>query len=158
MALETTSTLEQQNTSYTDSLLSYKNNSGRGHGHEGGRRPGQPNYGSPGFGGNYNMPGRPIVSCSASDTGWEEHWRGHKNCAECLRKHSRCRETCSALTFTCEAQGVDYRGYTMRTFGRAYDRWNAERQALYSCHRQLRNCRLITCTQSSETVSSRTCR
>lgn len=113
---------------------------------------GRPGLESPG------MSARPIVTCSASDNGWEEHWRGHRTCQECLRKHSNCRETCQVTIYTCEAQGVDYRGYVMRIYGRDYSQWDAQRQTLWACQRYYRNCHITQCTTSAETVSRRSCR
>lgn len=62
----------------------------------------------PGNGGDWgNDGGYRTWTCSASDRGWEEHFRGHKATAatqqraerqalrECLSEHGSCRVTCS---------------------------------------------------------------
>ncbi|QDK36688.1 hypothetical protein [Bdellovibrio sp. NC01] len=116
-------------------------------------KPGRPNPYEP-------NPGRPNITCSARDNGWEEHWGGHRDCRECVAKHGNCTETCSASYFTCQAEGVDYRGYKMTLEGRAPSRYETERQVMDLCQRQYRyqNCRIISCNENSETVSRRSCR
>lgn len=147
-AAETISNSFPQDGNFIESITSRHSNTGGF---------GRPGYGRPGYGsgGGYSTP---QVTCSASDTGWEEHWSGHSTCSDCLRKHGKCRETCRTTVYSCEAQGIDYRGYAMNVFGRDYSRWDAERQALRSCQRYYRNCRVVQCTTSSETVSTRSCR
>ncbi|MBV2167903.1 MAG: hypothetical protein KUL82_04265 [Bdellovibrio sp.] len=104
--------------------------------------------------------GRPNVTCSYSDDGWEEHWRGHNSCQECLSKHGNCNETCNATFTVCQAEGTDYRGYKMTLEGRGNYRYEAERQAMDLCQRSYRygNCRITNCNDRSERVSQRRCR
>ncbi|AHZ86730.1 hypothetical protein [Bdellovibrio bacteriovorus] len=102
--------------------------------------------------------GRPQVSCSASDDGWEEHWSGHRDCRECLKKHGNCIETCSAKYYACTAEGVDYRGYRMTIESRGNTQYAAEREAIDRCHYRYSNCRITSCNEKNETVSRRSCR
>lgn len=116
-------------------------------------RPGRPGPYDP-------NPGRPNLTCSVQDNGWEEHWGGHRSCQECLGKHGSCVETCSTSYFTCKAEGVDYRGYKMTLEGRGQSRYESERQVMDLCQRNYRynNCRIVSCNENSETVSRRSCR
>lgn len=110
--------------------------------------PQQPPY-NPGYGG-----GR--VTCSAQDKGWEEH-SAHRSCGECLAHHGRCIETCSTSDYTCEAQGVDYRGNVTRFVGQASDRYQAENQALRNCSYNSSRCQILSCRSSEQVVSRREC-
>lgn len=114
-------------------------------------RPGRPSPYDPGR-------GRPQVTCTASDNGWEEHWGSHRSCGECLAKHGDCIETCSIDYNVCQAEGVDYRGYKMTMEGRGDSRYRAEDEAMSLCQRRYDNCRIVSCKTSSETVSRRSCR
>lgn len=112
--------------------------------------------------GDFSRPPRPgtggQVTCSARDRGWEEHG-GHGSCHECLRKHDRCIETCGVQYYVCRAEGTDRRGNRATFEGRAQYRFTAEDQAIYSCqNNRYVNCRVTSCSTSTETVSSRSCR
>ncbi|WII73582.1 hypothetical protein QJS83_06815 [Bdellovibrio sp. 22V] len=100
----------------------------------------------------------PAVTCSATDDGWEEHWGGHRDCRECLKKHGDCIETCSAKFYTCQAEGIDYRGYRTTIEGRGDYRYSAEREAIDRCQYRYDNCRIVSCSETNETVSRRSCR
>lgn len=100
---------------------------------------------------------RPNVVCSAADKGWEEHWGGHRTCAECLQKHGTCIETCSLEYTTCEAVGTDSLGNSFTVRGSGSDRWEAERNAVRHCERNFRSCRSSSCNSKSETVSRTRC-
>ena len=117
-------------------------------------RPGRPGPYDP------NHPSRPNISCTYTDTGWEEHWGGHRSCQECLSKHDNCNETCSADYYVCKAQGTDYRGYVMNLETRADSRYDAERQVMDLCQYNYRyaNCHVTTCDSHSDTVSRRSCK
>ncbi|KYG63207.1 hypothetical protein AZI86_16010 [Bdellovibrio bacteriovorus] len=104
-----------------------------------------------------NAYARPNVTCSAADDGWEEHWRGHKTCEECLQKHGKCNETCELEYYTCEATGTDALGSSFTVKGSGDDRWEAERNARAHCDRNFRNCSVGSCNSKSETVSKRRC-
>ncbi|KYG69479.1 hypothetical protein AZI87_09880 [Bdellovibrio bacteriovorus] len=103
-------------------------------------------------------PHRPNITCSATDDGWEEHWGGHGSCRECLAKHGNCVETCKSSFYSCTAEGTDYRGYRMTMQGRGPDRYSSERDAIYQCQYRYNNCRIVSCSETSETVSRRDCR
>lgn len=100
------------------------------------------------------------VSCSASDTGWEEHWSSHGSCGECLRHHGSCVERCEEIREACDVQGVDYAGRTITFTARAADRWSAEAEARRQCEwdRNMRSCVVTSCRPESQTISSRSCR
>ncbi|WP_255490074.1 hypothetical protein [Bdellovibrio sp. KM01] len=102
--------------------------------------------------------GGPNVTCSATDKGWEEHWGGHSDCHSCLKKHGSCTETCSANYYATKAEGVDYRGYKMTIESRGDTRYEAEREALRACNRRYSECKIVSSTSQSETVSRRSCR
>lgn len=102
--------------------------------------------------------GRPQVTCTARDDGWEEHWGAHRDCRECLAKHGNCIETCETKYFTCQAEGVDYRGYKMTMEARGESRYMTEREAKDRCQYRYDNCRIVSCNENSETVSRRSCR
>ncbi|MFS4457749.1 hypothetical protein [Bdellovibrio sp. HCB2-146] len=101
---------------------------------------------------------RPRVSCTVRDRGHEEHYGGHRSCGECERKHGHCVETCSADYYSCKAEGRDYRGYTMTIEAKGETRYEAENVAMRRCDRQLSDCRPVSCSPESETVSRRSCR
>jgi hypothetical protein len=100
------------------------------------------------------------LSCRASDTGWEEHWGGHRDCDECLEHHGSCVEVCTATTYACDAQGIDRDGNAQIVRGRSEgSRRDAMNEALDECEfRGLRQCETQNCNSSRETVSRRTCR
>ena len=100
---------------------------------------------------------RADITCKASDRGWEEHWRGHSSCDECLQKHGECVETCSLGYTTCEATGRDYAGVSITLKAAGSDRYEAERAALNFCQKSFNNCTISSCSSSSETVSRRDC-
>lgn len=102
--------------------------------------------------------GRPNVSCSATDKGWEEHWGGHSDCRSCMKKHGNCTETCSAEYYEVTAEGVDYRGYKMTVESRGNSRYEAEREALRTCNYRYSNCKVTASNSRSETVSRRSCK
>lgn len=115
--------------------------------------------GSSGSGGSYDSRHRSRVSCSYTDQGHEEHSRGHRDCYECMEKHGRCNETCSTEYAVCKVEGRDYRGYTMTVEAKADSQYEAERDALRRCDRNnLTDCRRVSCSNESETVSRRSCR
>lgn len=101
---------------------------------------------------------RANVTCSATDNGWEEHWGGHRDCSSCLAKHGNCTERCEATYYTCKAEGTDYRGYAMTMEARGDSRFYTEREAMDRCQYRYQNCRITNCSESSETVSRRSCR
>jgi len=106
-----------------------------------------------------NYPGYGDVTCTYTDTGWEEHYRGHNSCGECLREHGNCIETCSIDNQICEAKGYDRYGQLVTVTGESPDRWEAERRAYDSCYyRGLRDCRIEKCESREERVSQRNCR
>jgi hypothetical protein len=107
----------------------------------------------------YDSRHRSRVSCSYTDDGHEEHSRGHRDCNECLNKHGHCKETCSTDYAVCKVEGRDYRGYSMTVEAKADSQYDAERDALRRCDRNnLTDCRRVSCSNESETVSRRTCR
>ncbi|HEY8271253.1 MAG TPA: hypothetical protein VIG33_10230 [Pseudobdellovibrionaceae bacterium] len=142
------------------------------HAQDGGRwgwgRPG-PGRGGPGYPGRpgpgYPGPGRGgggwggNVQCSATDSGWEEHWGGHGSCGECLQIHGNCTETCSRSYNVCQAEGIDQSGRRFTTEGRGEIRYQAEDDAMRACYYyRYQNCRIVSCNQNNETVSRRSCR
>ena len=100
------------------------------------------------------------ISCSASDTGWEEHWSGHGSCGSCLQDHGSCVEKCYESREVCEVQGTDYSGRTMTFSARGPDRYSAESEARRQCewNRDMRSCAVTTCRSDNLLVSSRSCR
>lgn len=100
---------------------------------------------------------RPNISCNAVDKGWEEHFGGHRNCDDCLKKHGKCVETCSLEYYTCEATGIDSLGGSITVKGSGDDRWEAESNARRHCDRNFRNCSVSNCNSKAETISKRTC-
>jgi hypothetical protein len=99
------------------------------------------------------------VSCTYTDTGWEEHWGGHNSCGECLSKHGNCYETCSTQTEVCEAKGTDRNGTLVTVSGESPDRYDSERRAYDSCYYHgLQDCRVDICTTREDQVSRRLCR
>jgi len=145
---------------------------GRGHGH-GWRSPRgpikppppPPSYSRPG----YHSPGRytpapypgyaaPIVTCSASDNGWEEHLFGHGSCGECLAKHGKCTERCSQTSYSCRAEGTGYSGLREHFDSYSGQEHLARSEALNHCyHRGLSGC-TVSCSSSQQLVSTRSCR
>ncbi len=116
----------------------------------------QPNYPPPYYPGGY-YPGQ--VSCTYTDTGWEEHFRGHNSCGECLQAHGNCNETCYAENQICEATGVDQFGKQVTVTGESSDRGDAERRAYDSCYYHgLRDCRVQKCDSEQQQISKRLCR
>lgn len=102
---------------------------------------------------------RARVSCSYTDDGHEEHSRGHRDCNDCLSRHGHCKETCSTDYAVCKVEGRDYRGYTLTVEAKADSQYQAERDALRRCDRNnLTDCRRVSCSNESETVSRRSCR
>lgn len=100
------------------------------------------------------------ISCSASDSGWEEHWSGHSTCGECLQRHGACVETCAEMREVCEVRGTDYQGRTRTYMAIGADRWSAESEARRQCEwdRNNQSCSTVTCRADNRTVSSRSCR
>lgn len=100
------------------------------------------------------------VTCTVTDSGWEEHWGGHRSCGSCLQEHSRCVEKCSEKMEVCEARGTTYNGSTRIFRGAGPDRWSAETAARRNCefNRNMRHCSVISCRSESRTVSNRSCR
>lgn len=100
------------------------------------------------------------VSCSASDTGWEEHWSGHSSCGSCLQEHGSCTEKCYEEREICDVQGTDYSGRTMTFSARGPDRWSAESEARRQCEwsRDMRSCVVTSCRSDNLLISSRSCR
>lgn len=99
------------------------------------------------------------ITCSYQDSGWEEHWRGHDSCGECLSEHGRCTEVCSAEFEECTVDIEDQFGRrsTERVSGR--DRWDAARQAEWLCRdSRLRYCQVRECREQREEISRRSCR
>ena len=116
-----------------------------------GQYPGQPYPGNPGYGGG--------VTCRSTDNGWEEHSGGHYSCGECLQQHGDCTETCSSLMVECQVSGVDRYGQAVNFFGRGYDRWSAESDAIRACqYNYAANCMVTGCNQRENVVSRRDCR
>ena len=105
-------------------------------------------------------PSRGVVTCSATDNGWEEHWSGHRSCGECVQAHGNCTERCSESLQVCEVQGTTYNGATVRFQAAGRDRWEAESEARRQCewNRDVRSCVTTRCSQESRLVSSRQCR
>lgn len=102
---------------------------------------------------------RSRVSCTYRDQGHEEHSRGHRSCDECQSRHGKCVEVCSTDFASCKVEGRDYRGYTMTVEAKADSQYQAEREALYRCDRNgWTECRRLSCSNESETVSRRSCR
>lgn len=99
------------------------------------------------------------VTCSAADTGWEEHWSGHATCRECEREHGRCIETCSEQREIVEVTGVDYAGRTMIYRGEGRTRYEAESEAIRACqwNSDMRSCTVSSQRSDSRTVSRRDC-
>ena len=100
------------------------------------------------------------ISCSASDTGWEEHWSGHSSCGDCLQDHGKCVEKCYEAREVCDVQGTDYAGRTITFSARGPDRWSAESEARRQCEwsRDMRSCVVTSCRSDNLLVSSRSCR
>ncbi len=133
------------------------------HDHSGrvGRRPGDGWGRRPGHDWG-RRPGRGVITCSAADRGWEEHWTGHADCRECLRKHGECIESCEQ-TFNyraCKFEGRDRTGRTQMFEGQDEDRRQAELEAENKCFRAgYRDCRFVRCdlNQERELISRRSC-
>jgi len=109
-----------------------------------------------------NYPGYPSgpVTCTAGDRGWEEHSGGHYSCGECLSYHGSCVETCRSVDVECRAEGRDAYGRVYSAFGRGYDRWQAESDAMRNCQYNAygARCYIVTCNQRQNIVSQRNCR
>lgn len=96
------------------------------------------------------------VRCSAQDQGFEEHFGGHRDCGECLRRHGRCVEVCEYTQVQCIATGMrwgrpaEFEGYgdSMREA-----RWNAidncERRGGRNCQVNPRDCREQTSRETN---------
>lgn len=101
------------------------------------------------------------VSCSARDTGWEEHFFGHANCGECLQKHDNCNETCTGTSVTLYAQGYDYYGRIAMIEGRGGDHYSALNDMMRVCdYYRLSRCNPDPAKAeqtSSQTISRRLC-
>lgn len=100
------------------------------------------------------------ISCSASDSKWEEHWSGHSSCGDCLQDHGKCVEKCYEAREICEVQGTDYDGRTMTFSARGPDRYTAESEARRQCEWSygMRSCIVTSCRSDNLLVSSRSCR
>jgi hypothetical protein len=112
--------------------------------------PPAPNYGAP-------------VTCTASDSGWEEHFGGHRDCDLCLSRHGNCTETCSVQQYNCRVEGRVFDYWTNGTrievfYGRGNSRWEAEEQAMSDCRWARAECMAPTCTLDTQVVSRRSCR
>ena len=119
----------------------------------GGRGPGRPAPypGNPGYGGG--------VTCRSFDNGYEEHNGGHYSCGECLQQHGDCTETCSSVMVECRVDGTDRYGRLVSFFGRGYDQWRAQDDAIYACqYNYATNCYVAGCNQREDVVSRRDCR
>lgn len=98
------------------------------------------------------------VTCSASDSGWEEHWGGHGSCSSCLAKHGNCTERCTQSEYECTAEGELREGQVETVSAYDRDEYYARDRALERCYRsRLRGCRVTGCTSQAVEVSSRTC-
>lgn len=75
------------------------------------------------------------MRCSAQDTAWEEHFGGHRDCRECLRRHGRCIETCDFTEYSCVARGYRW-GRVIEVEEYGYDERDTEDKALWSCERR----------------------
>jgi len=99
------------------------------------------------------------VTCSYQDKGWEEHWRGHGSCGECLAEHGKCVEVCSMEYEVCDITLEDFEGRQTMNRIRVRDRWEAENEARNMCfYNRLRSCVVTSCSTEREVVSSRSCR
>lgn len=108
-------------------------------------------------------PPRHDVTCTAVDTGHEEHRYGHGSCHECLQHHGNCIERCEATyeQHSCLFQGVDGRGGAYNFTGYGRTRYEAQDDALYACRRAgYYDCRYVSCnvTRDRQEVSRRYCR
>lgn len=107
---------------------------------------------------------RDSLFCRADDAGWEEHWRSHRDCRECLAAHGRCIETCEVqrVEEKCQFEGRDFRtGRTQIFEAVGRDRREAESIAENSCYRSgFRDCRWLRCDQqvSKNVAFQRSCR
>lgn len=99
------------------------------------------------------------IQCTATDTGWEEHWGGHSSCRECLKEHGNCVERCSEVYHSCEVTGRDRSGYTRTFYGIGSAEWEARDEATDRCYRSgFDSCSRALCRKESEQISSQRCR
>jgi len=108
------------------------------------------------------------LECTASDRGWEEHWGGHRDCRECLRKHGKCVEKCYINEFVATAEGYNH-GYRYTEMASGDSRWEAERRAIRRCEmrgdrgrrgrhgRDNNRCRVINVESRKNLYSNRNC-
>jgi hypothetical protein len=101
--------------------------------------------------------------CTATDTGWEEHWGGHASCHECLRAHNNCNETCEATydDYSCTSIGYGHDGRQYSFIGRGRTDWDARNDARNQCYNYgMASCQDNGCqvTRNREVVSRRSCR
>lgn len=126
-------------------------------------RPGPPGPGYPPGRPGYPPPPPPHygerITCTYQDEGWEEHWRGHSSCGECLSRHGNCLEVCTAEFEVCDVDTEDWNGRRWVEHVRGRDRWEAEDRARSLCYsRNYRYCQVIRCNPQQERVSTRSCR
>jgi hypothetical protein len=113
--------------------------------------PGQPYPPAPGYG---------QVTCTSQDYNWEQHPGGHYSCGECLAYHYNCVETCRSYEVDCQVERRDFFGRYSVVYGRGYDQWSAQDDAVRNCQSQplTASCRVMGCYQQSNIVSQRSCR
>lgn len=101
------------------------------------------------------------VTCRSYDSGWEEHFGGHASCGECTKKHGHCYEECTAVHYTCTAEGERASGQSSFTESfQASDasQWRAQDEALDRCYQSGdSNCHSENCNSENEVVSHHNC-
>lgn len=101
--------------------------------------------------------------CTYQDKGWEEHWRGHDSCQDCLRKHGKCVETCYSKSYKVKVTGSvrDYWNNSEREeefLGYGESEWRAESEAIQACqYRNASNCQVANRDTESREISRSTC-
>jgi hypothetical protein len=113
--------------------------------------PGQPYPNPPSYG---------PVTCISADYSYEQHPGAHYSCGECLSYHYNCLETCRSYEVDCQVERRDFFGRSSVVYGRGYDQWQAQDDAVRNCRNQplTASCRVMGCYQQSNIVSQRSCR
>lgn len=101
-----------------------------------------------------------MLTCTYSDSGWEEHWSGHRSCGECLREHDNCEVRCYSSTYSCTAKGTDSSGRAMESRASSdHSEADARNRAMEFCRASGGlSCQVADCTEDSNLKSRDVCR
>ena len=98
------------------------------------------------------------LSCNVTKRGWDKHITGHDTCRSCLRKHSKCVETCSREEVTCVVSARSKYGERREVRASARTEWRAQEKAMKKCgRRKLDHCQIEHCEDDSRVVSRSRC-